>query len=129
MADEQRTAEYELRYTVNQSSLNSAIQGTNRLSQTIDANTAALGKLGVAADNSVSRLRQRIEGAQGTVRQFGESIEDLRGKLESLNDVDIEPDFPDIPSGPTARPQGQRQSIAENADRIGSVGSQILSAR
>src|SRR5687767_219271 len=113
MADEQKTVEYELRYTTK---LNNTIQDTNRIGQAIDANTAALGRFGVTSENNLSRLRQHIDRSQGKVREFGESIEDLRGKLESLNAVDIEPDFPAIPSGTPRR----SNRFAETTDRVGS---------
>jgi hypothetical protein len=84
MADEQKTVEYNLKYTTDQSSLNTTIQGTNRLAQSIETIPNSLGKLSVASQNNLTRLQQHIESSQGKVRQFDASIEDLRTGLLSL---------------------------------------------
>lgn len=135
MADEKRSVEYELLYNTNQSSLNSTIQGTNRLAQSVEAIPTSLGKLGLASENNLSRLRRHfgdsekaIQTADQAAQHYIATLEDVGNTIKDLPDPSFYDLTSPIPGSGGGRGSGKREQTGlGRIDQTGRIGTQILS--
>lgn len=98
------------------------VEGSGQVQDSLKRTALAADGLGPAAAGGVRRLTSQMDAAQREIEQTALGVRDLRADLERLDDVRVTPVIDVQQTGGSGR-----GNALESLDRVGSVGSQVLS--
>lgn len=119
MANDKRTAEVILKYSVDRASIAQAERSAEQVKRSQEGIKAEFTKLGVSAANGVKRVRSELGDLERNIQREAREVIDFRRELERLDSVRVSPTV-EVKRG------GSGGRALDQLDRIGSVGSQVL---